>query len=280
MWANKAWVGRLFPAGSQQREFLALYSRRFNTVEGNTTFYATPSAETVARWREETPPGFKFCLKFPQTISHRRRLRGAEAETGDFLERLEQLGDRCGPSFLQLPPTFGRNHLPVLLDYLDALPRRRAGYAVEVRHMDFFGGPAEAALDDGLRERGVARVLYDQRGLRRAAPASASIRTAQARKPNVPVRFTLTAGFALVRFIGHPDLEANGPLLEEWAEQTAGWLAAGHDVFFFCHHKDDANAPALAREFHARLSARVPALPPLPAWDAAEPPSLRQGTLL
>jgi uncharacterized protein YecE (DUF72 family) len=280
MWANKAWVGRLFPPGSQQRDFLALYSRRFNTVEGNTTFYATPSAETVARWREETPPGFKFCLKFPQSISHRKRLRGAQAETEEFLERLEQLGDRCGPSFLQLPPTFGRNSLPVLLAYLDALPRRWAGYAVEVRHMDFFGGPAEGALDEGLRERGVARVLYDQRGLRSAAPATESIRTAQARKPNVPVRFALTAGFGFVRFIGHPDLDANGGLLDEWAERAADWLAAGHDVFFFCHHKDDANAPALARAFHGRLAARVPALPPLPAWEAGEPPEVRQGTLL
>jgi len=280
MWANKAWVGRLFPPGSQQRDFLGLYSRRFNTVEGNTTFYATPSAETVARWREETPPGFKFCLKFPQTISHRKRLRGAEAETHEFLERLEQLGDRCGPSFLQLPPTFGRNSLPALLAYLDALPRRRAGFAVEVRHMDFFGGVAEAALEEGLRQRGVARVLYDQRGLRAAAPATESIRTAQARKPDVPVRTTLTADFGFVRFIGHPDLDANGPLLDEWAGRAAEWLDAGHDVFFFCHHKDDANAPTLARDFHARLARRVPGLPPLPAWDADEPAAPKQGTLL
>jgi uncharacterized protein YecE (DUF72 family) len=276
MWANKSWVGSLFPPGSRPRDFLSLYSRRLNTVEGNTTFYATPTAETIARWREETPSGFKFCLKFPQTISHRRRLQGAEAETAEFLERLEQLGDRCGPSFLQLPPTFGGRDLPRLAAYLEALPRRAAGYAVEVRHPGFFDAPAEADLEALLRGRGVARVLYDQRGLRSAEPADEGTRTAQARKPNVPVRFTRTAAFAFIRYISHPDLPSNAPLLDEWAEKVAGWLSAGDDVYFFCHHKNDHYAPMLARDFHARVAARH-TLEPLPPWD--EPPLVKQGSL-
>lgn len=280
MWANKDWVGTLFPPGSRQRDFLALYSCRLNTVEGNTTFYATPSAETVARWREATPPGFKFCLKFPRAISHRKRLRGAEAETAEFLERLEQLGDRCGPSFLQLPPTFSGRDLPALVAFLEALPRRRAGYAVEVRHPDFFAAPGEAALDDALRARGVGRVLYDQRGLRSAAPVDEGTRAAQAHKPNVPVRFSRTAPFAFVRFISHPDLPANAPLLDEWAGRAAAWLGAGDDVYFFCHHKNDAYAPFLARDFYARVSARAPGLAPLPAWDAGEPSSPAQPSLV
>jgi uncharacterized protein YecE (DUF72 family) len=278
IWANKAWVGAFYPPGSKSADFLALYSQRLNTVEGNTTFYATPSAATIARWREDTAPGFKFCLKFPQTISHVHRLRGAEAETAEFLERLEQLGDRCGPSFLQLPPTFGGRDLPVLLAYLDALPRRLAGYAVEVRHPDFFGGAAEAPLEAELRARGVARVLFDQRGLRSAEPDDPGTRRAQERKPNVPVRFSRTAPFALVRYIAHPTLSENAPLLDEWADQLAAWLSAGDDVFFFCHHKYSRYEPVLTRELHARLAQRID-LPPLPEWDAAEPPTITQPSL-
>src|ERR1700704_6509692 len=97
IWANKAWVGTFFPEGTRQREFLSLYSRRLNTVEGNTTFYGIPSAETVTRWRDETPPGFKFCLKFPKAITHERRLRDAEVETAEFADRLRLLDDRAGP---------------------------------------------------------------------------------------------------------------------------------------------------------------------------------------
>ena len=41
VWGYKDWLGELFPAGSKNADFLALYSRRLTTVEGNTTFYAT-----------------------------------------------------------------------------------------------------------------------------------------------------------------------------------------------------------------------------------------------
>jgi uncharacterized protein YecE (DUF72 family) len=275
----RQWVGTFYPAGAQQRDFLYYYSRRLNTVEGNTTFYGIPSAETIDRWREATPPGFKFCLKFPRAITHERRLRDADTETAEFLARLEQLGDRCGPSFLQLPPSFTAPDLPALLDYLDTLPR--AGglrFAVEVRHRSFFRAPAEAALDDALRERGLARVLYDARGLRSADPSDESTRVAQQRKPDVPVRFTRTAPFAFVRYISHPEVGRNGPWLEEWAAPVSAWLGQGDDVFFFCHNKNDYYSPLLARDFHARLARRV-AVPPLPAWEdeasaAPEQPSL------
>jgi len=265
-WGLKEWVGNFFPAKTQARDFLTLYSRRLNTVEGNTTFYAIPNLETVERWRAATPPGFKFCLKFPKVISHQRQLRGAEAETRSFLEALERLGDRCGPSFLQLSPKFDGHQLPTLTTYLDSLPRD-FHYAVEVRHPDFFADPAEAALDEVLRRRGVARVLFDVRGLRGAAPDDEAVVVAQQRKPNVPIRFTRTAPFAFVRFIADPDLAANTSLLDDWAKRVAGWLAVGDaaHVYFFLHSPDDIQAPLLARDFHARVATRQP-LPPLPAW--------------
>ena len=280
IWSNKAWVGTFFPPGTKPKDFLWLYSRRLNTVEGNTTFYATPSPDTVARWLEETPEGFRFCLKFPRTISHDKRLVDAQAETAGFVARLEQLGDRCGPAFLQLPPTFGARGLPALLAFLDALPQPSTGlrFAVEVRHPDYFGGTAEAALDEALAERGVARVLYDMRGLRAAEPADEETRTAQERKPDVPVRFTRTTDFAFVRYISHPDVDANAPWLDEWAGHVSAWLEADEAVYFFLHNKNDFYAPWLARDFHARVAQRVK-LPKLPAWVDAAPGEPRQASL-
>ncbi len=276
MWGLAAWAGTFFPPKSRSRDFLTLYSRRLNTVEGNTTFYATPSPETVERWRAETPPGFKFCLKFPQTITHHKRLRNAEAETTEFLERLALLGDRCGPAFLQLPPSFGAKNLSSLVTYLDSLPPD-FHYAVEVRHLDFFAEPVEPALEAALRERDVARVLFDARGLRSAHPGDEATRRSQERKPDVPVRFGRTASFAFVRFIAHPDVAANAALLAEWARRAADWLAQGDDVFFFMHNPNDALSPFLARDFHARVSALHP-LPPLPAWGG-EMTAPTQGSL-
>jgi uncharacterized protein YecE (DUF72 family) len=253
IWGLKGWVGNFFPAGAKQRDFLTLYSRRLNTVEGNTTFYAVPDSTTVERWRDEAPPGFKFCLKFPKIITHQLRLRNAEAETEAFLERLRLLGDRCGPSFLQLPPNFSSRNLQSLISYLGCLPSDFR-YAVEVRHPDFFSAPAEAALDD-----------------------EATV-TAQERKPDVPVRFTRTAPFTFIRFIAHPKVEANAELLAGWAGRVSGWLTAGDDVFFFLHSPTDVLSPLLARDLHYRIAALYP-LPPLPSWSE-EPSAPKQEKLL
>jgi uncharacterized protein YecE (DUF72 family) len=264
MWGLKLWLGNFFPANAKRRDFLPLYSRRLNTVEGNTTFYSIPGQDTVERWRDETPPGFKFCLKFPKSISHEKRLHNAEAETAQFLDCLARLGDRCGPAFLQLPPTFGGPNLQSLISYLDLLPPSFP-YAVELRHPDFYGGEIETALDEALKARNVARVVFDTRGLRSVTPEDEATRQAQERKPDVPVRFTRTASFAFVRFVGQPEVLANRDLLAEWADHVAGWLRAGDDVFFFAHIPEDRDAPLLAREFHALVNARHP-LPPLPEW--------------
>jgi uncharacterized protein YecE (DUF72 family) len=285
MWGLKSWAGRFFPRGAKQKEFLSLYSRRLNTVEGNTTFYALPDPATVERWRDETPPGFKFCLKFPQIISHRKRLKNCEAETREFLQRLELLGNRNGPAFLQLPPTFRAAHLDSLISYLHTLPADFR-YAVEPRHADFFDeGANEARFDDLLREHGVARGVFDTVALfSLPGDHSEAVSGAQERKPRFPTRRTRPSGvtraapFAFVRFVGQPDVPANHPWLDEWAGHVSEWLRAGDDVFFFLHNPDDTHSPEMARLFHSLVNARLP-LPPLPEWGDSAAPAPQQSVL-
>lgn len=271
MWGVKTWVGNFFPTGTKPKDFLATYSRRLNAVEGNTTFYALPDLDTVVRWRDATPPGFKFCLKVPQSISHYKRLCRCEAETAAFADRLRVLGDRCGPAFLQLPPAFGAAHLDTLDAWLAAWPADLP-IAVEPRHAEFFG-PAEADFDALLRRHGAARCVFDTAPLFSARASSPEVAEAQARKPRFPTRATRTAVFAFVRYVGHPDVMANRTWLAGWASHAAGWLADGEDVYFFCHHPDDTHAPALARLFYDLVGERSHALPPLPAWGGAGSPA-------
>jgi uncharacterized protein YecE (DUF72 family) len=81
VWGYKDWVGELFPPGSKNADFLRLYSQRLTTVEGNTTFYATPRVEVVQRWATETPESFRFCFKIPREISHSGHLARKAEET-------------------------------------------------------------------------------------------------------------------------------------------------------------------------------------------------------
>ncbi len=255
IWGNKAWVGELFAAEAKQQDFLRQYASVFNTVEGNTTFYGLPTAKTAARWLAHTPKGFRFALKFPRVISHTKRLRNAEPETAAFMDLLATLQDRIGPSFLQLPPAFGPRDLPALDEYLTALPNA-FHYAVEIRHNLFFA-EAENELTAVLKSHRANRVVFDTRGLHSANVDDPAGREAQRKKPKVPVRFVATGRFPFVRFVGHPEVRENLPLLSEWAPVVANWIREGRTPFVFFHAPDDFYAPHLARHFHRLLSNQI-----------------------
>ena len=256
IWAYKGWVGSFYPVKTKAADFLREYSRRLTAVEGNTTFYAVPSAESVKRWAEQTPPGFNFCPKFPKAITHERRLKEAGAEAGLFLERMSGLGDRLGPLFIQLPPSFGQSSADVLAAFLAGLP---GGYriAVEVRHPDWFTQAGRRRLNALLEQHHTARVIVDTRGLREGESADVRVNQSRERKPDLPIHPDLTSHFAFVRLILNPRSDLNEPYLAEWTERIAGWLETGVQVFLFCHCPDEVQSPTYARLLHARIAART-----------------------
>lgn len=272
IWAYKDWVGSFYPKGTKSSAFLREYARRLTAVEGNTTFYAAPSAVTLDRWADQTPESFRFCPKIPKTVSHAGPLRPQVEAARAFVETMSALGPRLGPVFLQLPPRYSPKMMDDLQAFLAAWPRE-AQLAVEVRHEAWFEPRGNEALNQLLAERDAARVLIDTRPIRdmpeaEVGPDSVYVRLKQAqeRKPNVPLLPERTASFTFVRYIGHPSLESNAPLLDEWARRMAGWLDDGADVFAFCHCPDETVSPYLCRELHRRVLASVP-IEPLP-WDA------------
>lgn len=164
VWACEHWRGTLFTSKAKRDDWLFQYSTVFNAVEGNSTFYALPSLETAERWAKSTRSGFEFCLKVPRAITHDKRLLSADAETRVFQRVLEILadGERLGPSFLQLSPTFDRHGLRPLQSFLNRWPSDFP-LAVEVRHHDWFdNGPIEKELEETLRNCGADRVLCMQ----------------------------------------------------------------------------------------------------------------------
>lgn len=266
LWANAHWKGTLFSADAKPAEFLAQYARVFNAVEGNTTFYSVPSEEMVGRWLAATPESFRFSFKFPRTISHQHHLIHTAKETQEFLQRMEPLGQRMDGLMLQLPASFSPNGLSMLEAFLRSLPPDYH-YAVEVRHPAFFTHTDSRATYNALLEKlGVNRVIFETRPLHAAPPLDAATREAQSRKPRLPVQLDATAGQPVLRYIGHPVLDANHAWLDRWVAQTARWLEEGKRPRIFLHTPDNNLAPELARLFHRQLQQRIPDLPDLPAF--------------
>ncbi len=268
IWAYKEWVGRLFPPKSRSSDFLRLYSRRFTTVEGNTTFYSIPDTETVQRWATETPPGFKFCLKLPRDLSHRGLLTPAIPGTIAFLNQIQGLGDRLGPLFAQLPPSYSPAQLDDLTTFLNAFPRSDFSLALEVRHPDWFQEPQMSRLNDLLSELGIGRVLLDSRPIY-DCPDDPQVHS-ERRKPQLPLQPIVTAPFTLVRYISHPDLNFNQSYFEEWVTQINQWLHQGINIYFFVHCPVEVHSPQNARSFQHLLEQHQVPVPSLP-WDSIVP---------
>jgi uncharacterized protein YecE (DUF72 family) len=256
----------LYRSDADADQRLQQYSEVFGAVEGNTTFYALPSAATVARWAELLPDTFHLCAKLPREVSHGERLDPQSPDLQRFFERMAPLEQRLGPIWLQLPARFGPDALDALLGFLDALPSAWR-YAVEVRHVGFFlKDEAERQLNRQLHERGIERLIFDSRGVFASDSDDPATREAKARKPRLPVHALALGQKPAVRFIGGMDKQANMGFLQPWLDKCVHWLSEGREPMVFMHTPDNRLAPELARLFLQQLAERVPGLEPMPAW--------------
>ena len=57
------WQGSFYPKGLRPADYLSYYAEHFDTVEIDSTFYATPNVSVVRSWNAKTPEGFIFAAK-------------------------------------------------------------------------------------------------------------------------------------------------------------------------------------------------------------------------
>ncbi|HSG90738.1 MAG TPA: DUF72 domain-containing protein [Pseudomonadales bacterium] len=273
LWGQANWRGNLYPEGMAPAAFLRQYAQILDAVEGNTTFYTLPSVDRVARWREATPEHFRFCFKFPRSITHEAGLRDADGEVARFLDRMAPLGARLGPFMVQLPASFGPAELPRLDDFLAALPATHR-YGVEVRHPELFSRQGSRALASVLSRHGVERIIMDTRGMRAGDPCHADLVRAAHAKPDLPVSMRALTDRPMVRFVAHPVASVNAAFLTRWAAVITAWVDAGRTPYFFMHCPDNRHAPELALWLDRLITARVPSQP-LPPFAGLERPGVQ-----
>lgn len=263
MWSLKSWQGRF--TGSSER--LRSYAGWCNAVEGNTTFYATPTLETVRSWAAQAPADFRFVLKLPREATHVRQLSDISV-LSEFFRVIEPLGDRVHALWIQLPGSFGPGDLAVLSRFVRGLPTPWR-YAVEVRDPVFFHQPRE--LERTLAGLGAEWVPFDTTEFFRTPPASDAERDAWLKKPRMPLRTTALTERPIIRYLGRDDTTRTVEGWQRWVPIVAGWLREGRSPTFFVHTPDNADAPELCRRFHDEVRALVPALEPLPEPVPPEP---------
>ena len=201
-WQYKDWRERFYPKGCAQRNWLEFYSRHFDTVEVNSTFYRLANRDAVARWAQQTPEDFVFALKASRYLTHIKRLTEMEQGVERYYERIEPLvgTPKLGPIVWQLPDNFKRDD-ERLCNLLEHLPPGR--HCIEFRNESWFN----ADVYDLLRRYGVALAIGHH-----------------PKRPHV--EHAVTTDWTLLR-LHHGERGRRGNYsereLEEWAQRIDGW---------------------------------------------------------
>jgi uncharacterized protein YecE (DUF72 family) len=251
------WVGPFYPTGLRPNQMLRHYSGHFPVVELNFTFYRLPTAAGLARLAEQTPAGFQFVAKLPQTLSHEedpRDLAPFRQAVDELRRRGRLLGLLC-----QLPQA--THHERRHLAWLDYLGRELAGYglAVEFRHRSW----ARLDVPGWLRERGLDLVAVDVPDIPALYP-----RGLVQSGPRLYVRFhSRNAGNWYLSDKDRYDYHYPDAALQEWAGSLAAAAGGAQEALLFFNNCRGAQAVENARRLRQLLTGLGPQV------DVVEPPA-------
>ncbi len=253
-WGYRGWLGSLYPVRSPASQFLSIYGENFTAVEINATFYSPASPRQWQQWRHQVPPGFRFCPKVPQSISHNAAPESQIPALRDFLSAAQALGDRLGVILLQVPPSFDPSRAPGLWTLLQARSPELP-LTLEVRHLQWFTPAVREMLLPTLRSLGVGLTLLDTRPVYNASPPI------PCQKPLVPLLWETTTNQVLIRYVSHPEAVNNLSYWQEWLPHLRQWLTEGKTIYWITHCPVEARSPHNAQAFYQLAQSQLPLLP-------------------
>lgn len=276
-WSYDSWRGEFYPDDLPKRRQLEHASRRFNSIEINSSFYSLLEPDTYRSWYESTPSDFRFAVKGSRFITHNKKLRDVQTPLANFLASgVLALEEKLGPIVWQVSSSL-KFDAERIAGFLEMLPhdteqaaalakrhdsrvkgrswlktdrKRRLRHAIEVRNDSFFCREFIRLL----RDNGTALVFSDA--------------------ADWPLREEVTAGFVYLRLHGSGKTYASrysDAELDEWRRRIDLWLDAdepddarritgrrpprrkGRDVYVYFDNDQRAHAPHDAERLMKRL---------------------------
>ncbi len=231
---NRTDLKGFYPRGIKDE--LTYYSRQFNAIEMNATFYKMPDWQQIETWKNKTPEGFKFFPKVTDLITHYRRLVNVQEPIVNFCNAVSNFEDRLGMVFMQLHENFNPKDFERLKEVLLFFPKE-IPLAIEVRNEEWFSDKDISKKYTALLEQlGIANIIVDTAGRRDM------------------LHMRLTSPVAFVRYVGanHPtDTER----LNDWVKRIKKWKEEGlQKLYFFVHQNIEVESPLLATHFIEKLN--------------------------
>ena len=160
-WSYDDWKGVFYPsAQSKSFDWLTYYSKYFNVVEVNSTYYAYPNRKVVEGWIRKTEEleKFRFIIKLNQDFTHKKTY--SEEEILSFRWILDTLNknNRLAGVLIQFPYSF--NGTTIHIEYLSNLLEIFEQYEIflEFRHNSW----QKSEITEFAKEKGIALCTIDQ----------------------------------------------------------------------------------------------------------------------
>ncbi|WP_271784703.1 DUF72 domain-containing protein [Aquimarina algiphila] len=232
---NRQDLKGFYPRGTKDE--LEYYSRQFNCIELNATFYRIFPEEQFKKWYDKTPAGFKFFPKLVQNISHLKRLNeDVQPYVDQYLSNVIHLKEKLGTIFLQLHGNFGPKNFDRVIRFIEQWPKE-IRLAVEFRHTDWFNDTVVANdLYTLLENNNVANIITDTAGRRDL------------------LHMRLTNNEAFIRYVG-ANHETDYTRLDDWIKRLGEWKEQGiSNIHFFVHQNIEKESPLLSKYFISKLN--------------------------
>ncbi len=234
---NKADLKGFYPRGTKDE--LEYYSRQFNSIELNATFYRIFPPEQFEKWYHKVPEGFKFFPKLNQEISHWKRLNEVKDVVQHYLYSAVNLKEKLGTVFLQMHNNFAPKDFDRVVDFAEKWPKE-IPLAVEFRHTNWYNDPSVSGeLYDLLESNNISNIIVDSAGRRDI------------------MHMRLTNPSAFIRYVG-ANHESDYSRLDDWVERLKVWKDQGiEEINFFVHQNIEKESPLLSAYFIKKLNENI-----------------------
>ncbi|MGI8951526.1 MAG: DUF72 domain-containing protein [Chitinophagaceae bacterium] len=246
-WGRKDWIGKFYPEGTKEKDFLSYYAKLFDCIELNATFYKIPTDEQIKKWKENVGKDFKFCPKFPQVVTHLRRLKNCEREIDEFLGAMIKFENNLGSIFLMPHPQMGLKHLDTIQKFITSLPKD-IDLFLELRNPEWFVNGLNKDILQIAEENKTGLIISDAAGRRDC------------------VHMHLSKPETFIRFVGNGLHETDFTRIDDWVNRVKLWLDAGlRKLYFFMHQHEEIHSPELANYLVRKLNEVCNLKIPVPA---------------
>jgi len=227
-WSYSHWLGKFYPNDLDRRDWLVFYSKYFNSVEVNATFYRFPFPNVVKGWYNKTPGEFNFTLKANRQITHVKKLRNIDDLLQSFYKNADLLKEKLGCILFQFHPSLKRD-VKLLEDFVYKLDRNKRN-AIEFRNISWY----DKDVYKILKENNVGFCIVSA--------------------PGLPDEVVSTADFGYIRFHGKDrwyNYNYSKQELNDWAEKIKKLDV--EDVFVYFNNDFNAYAVGNCKELSGML---------------------------